>query len=77
MAGVSDPAGTPVLMIYYVGDTSVKLYELPSFACRGVLVPVRMAEGGGLAARLGGGGGRAGSGEEGGGGRGRGGLQLG
>uniref|UniRef100_A0A7S3R498 Uncharacterized protein n=2 Tax=Dunaliella tertiolecta TaxID=3047 RepID=A0A7S3R498_DUNTE len=43
MAGTSDPAGTPILMVSYNGEKCVRLFELPSFSSRGYLVPVEMA----------------------------------
>jgi len=39
MAGTLDASGTPVLMVAYLMENFVRLYELPSFASRGVLTP--------------------------------------
>ena len=41
MQGTLDAQGTPVLMVTYLNDSLVRLYELPTFASRGVLTPVR------------------------------------
>ena len=40
MAGTLDSAGTPILMVPYLSESFVRLYELPSFASRGTLTPV-------------------------------------
>jgi hypothetical protein len=37
MHGTVDKAGTELLMVAYVGVGGVKLYDLPSMACRGML----------------------------------------
>ena len=42
MAGTSDLAGNPTLMVAYNGESCVRLYKLPDFAARGVLTPVRV-----------------------------------
>lgn len=40
MAGTLDHMGVPVLMVAYLSEPCVRLYELPSFTSRGVLTPV-------------------------------------
>jgi hypothetical protein len=40
LCGVADPQGKAVVMVSYNGDTSVRLWELPSFAERGALADV-------------------------------------
>jgi hypothetical protein len=50
MAGTSDAAGTPVLMVAYNGESCVRMFKLPDFSSKGVLTPVGRLPGAGSAA---------------------------
>jgi len=39
MSGTLDHVGAPVLMVAYLGEPFVRLYDLPSFSSRGALIP--------------------------------------
>lgn len=41
MAGTLDHSGAAVLAISYIGESALRLYDIPEFNSRGVLMPVR------------------------------------